>query len=114
MYINHKNKDIQSEYNFLRVTIAKTLHGIYTLRNNDDGVDVLTNIKLLEKNLKKLDMIGNGKIDSLIRENKIEPKMATSLINDSAFAYEISKKLLSVASVLWIEDKEIQDLGDTL
>jgi len=114
LYINHKNEDIRAEYNFLRTTIAKTLNGIYQLRNNDDEIDILTNIKLLEKNLKKLDMIGNGEIDKLIRENKIDAKMATSLINDSAFTYDISKKLLSVAHVLWIKDKELQELGDEL
>jgi len=114
LYINHKNEDIKAEYNFLRTTIAKTLNGIYQLRNDIDEIDILTNIKLLEENLKKLDMIGNGKIDTLIRENKIEPKMATSLINDSAFSYDISRKLLSVAYVLWIKDKELLELGDEL
>ena len=114
LYINHKNEDIRLEYNFLRTTIAKTLNGIYQLRNDVDEIDILTNIKLLEENLKKLDMIGNGKIDTLIRQNKIEPKMATSLINDSSFAYEISKKLLSVAYILWIEDKDLLELGDEL
>ena len=111
-YLKGKNKDIKNEYNFLRVEIAKTLNGIYMLRNADDDFDVLTKIKLLEEDLEELDMIDNGRIDKLIRENKIESKMATSLMNDSAFAYDISKKLLKVATILWIEDKEIQKLGD--
>lgn len=115
LYINHKNKDIRAEYNFLRRTIATTLNGIAQLRNNNaDEIDILTNIKLLEEDLKQLDMIGNGKIAKLIRKDKIEPKMATSLINDSAFTYDISKKLLSVAYILWIEDKELLELGDDL
>lgn len=115
LYINSKNEEIKHEYNILRTAIATTLNGIYLLRNNDnDELDILTNIKLLEENLKKLDLIGNGKIDKLIRDNKIEPKMATSLINDSAFAYDIAKKLLSVANTLWVEDQELQKLGDEL
>ena len=57
-------------------------------------------------------MIKNGRIDKLIRTNAIETKVATSLINDSAFAYEISKKLIHVATILWIEDREIQELGE--
>jgi phosphate:Na+ symporter len=112
-YLKSKNNDIKAEYNFLRIEIAKTLNGIYKLRNNDeDDFDVLTKIKLLQGNLEKLDVIENGRIDKLIRENKIEPKMATSLMNDSAFAYDISKKLLDVATVIWIEDTQIQKLGD--
>ena len=38
--------------------------------------------------------------------------MATSLINDSVFTYEISSNLIDVAKILWIEDKEIQELGE--
>ena len=108
-----KNKHIQSEYNYLREEIAKTLDGIHTLRNNEsDDFDVLAKIKVLQENLDSLDMIKNGRVDHLIRSNSIETKMATSLINDSVFAYEISKNLIHVATVLWIEDREIQKLGE--
>lgn len=57
-------------------------------------------------------MMDNGRIDNLIRNNKISSEMATSLINDSGFAYSISRKLLHVATILWVEDREIQKLGD--
>ena len=114
LYMNAHNEEIKEEYNFLRINIAKTLNGIYLLRSSEDELDVLADIKLLEESLQKLDMMRNGKIDKLIRKNKIEPKMATSLINDSAFAYDISKKLLSVAYVLWIQDKELQELGEEI
>jgi phosphate:Na+ symporter len=40
--------------------------------------------------------------------------MATSLINDTALAYEISKKLINSASILWIVDKELRELGDEI
>lgn len=111
-YMKSKNKYIKSEYNYLREELAKTLDGIHTLRNNSDDLQVLVKIKLLEKNLDELDIINNGKIDKLIRNNSIETKMATSLINDSVYTYEISKKLIHVAKVLWIEDTEIQELGE--
>jgi len=112
-FMKSKNEYINEEYNYLREGIAKTLDGIHTLKNdNHDDFDVLAKIKLLQENLNRLDMIKNGRIDKLIRSNSIETKMATSLINDSQFAYEISKKLIHVATILWIEDREIQELGD--
>ncbi|MEA2100912.1 MAG: Na/Pi symporter [Campylobacterota bacterium] len=112
-FLKSKNKYIKMEYNFLREEIAKTLDGIHTMRSNDsDDFDILAKIKLLKENLNSLDMIENGRIDTLIRNNQIETKMATSLINDSVFAYEISKKLIDVATILWIEDREIQELGE--
>ena len=112
-FLKSKNEDVRGEYNYLREEIAKTLDGIHTLRyNNSDDFDVLAKIKLLKENLNSLDMIKNGRIDKLIRTNSIETKMATSLINDSAFAYEISKNLIHIATILWIEDREIQELGE--
>ena len=113
-FITSKNTHIKNEYNYIREEIARTLDGIHTLRNNgNDDFDVLAKIRILKDNLEKLDMIGNGRIDQLIRDNKIDPKMATSLINDSSFAYQISKRLIDVAVTLWIEDKEIKKLtGD--
>ena len=111
-FIEHKNEYIKAEYNYLREEIAKTLDGIHTLRNSKEDLEVLAKIKVLENNLKELDMIGNGRIDTLIRANKIDSKMATSVINDSAYAYDISKKLIRVATTLWIEDKQIRELGE--
>ena len=111
-FMKSSNSYIKDEYNYLREEIAKTLDGIHLLRSIDDDFDVLAKIKLLEEDLDKLDFIESGRIDNLIRSNNIESKMATSLINDSAFAYEISKKLISVAKILWIKDKQIQELGE--
>lgn len=112
-YIHSKNKYAHDEYNYIREELAKNLDDIHTLRNaNSDDFDVLAKIKILETNLKNLDMIANGRIDNLIRNNLIETKVATSLINDMGYAYDISKKLINIATVLWIEDKKIQELGE--
>lgn len=111
-FMNSNNADIKIEYNHIREEIVKTLDGINSLRYKRSEFDVLANIKILEQNLDKLDMMGNGRIDHLIRENKIDPKMATSLINDSAFAYDMSKKLINVATILWIKDEDIRELGE--
>ena len=112
IYFNSNNEIIKGEYNYLRPEIAQTIDSINTLRTYEEDLDILSNMKILRQDIDKLDFIENGKIDSLIRENKINKKMATSLINDSAFAYDISKKLIYVASILWIKDSEIQDLRD--
>lgn len=112
IYFNSNNEIIKGEYNYLRTEIAQTIDSINTIRTYEEDLDILSNMKILRQDIDKLDFIENGKIDSLIRENKINKKMATSLINDSAFAYDISKKLIYVASILWIKDSEIQDLRD--
>ncbi|MFA5233424.1 MAG: Na/Pi symporter [Sulfurimonas sp.] len=110
-YLKSKNSYIQEEYNNLRVYIAKTIDTIEKIKEHDDDFDVISTIELLKESTKALDNIKNSRIDTLIRENKIDSKMATSLINDSAFAYDVTQKLLQVATILWIKDINIRTLG---
>ena len=112
IYLKSENIYIKDEYNNLRINIAKTINIINDLRNNKDDVEVLSNLEVLKEDIKKLDDLRNNRIDTFIRENNISTTMATSLINDSAYAHNISKKLIEVAKILWIEDKQIQELGE--
>ncbi|NLC28249.1 MAG: Na/Pi cotransporter family protein, partial [Campylobacteraceae bacterium] len=111
IYLKSKNRYIKDEYNNIRVSIAKTIEAINSIKEHEDEIDVLSSIELLKESLSTLDSIKNSKIDELIRENKIDSKMATSLINDSSSAYSATQKLLQVASVLWIKDKDLRTLG---
>ncbi|WP_415397406.1 Na/Pi cotransporter family protein [Sulfurimonas sp. CS5] len=113
IYLNSNNEIMKDEYNFLRTEIAETIDSINNIRYLEDDLDVLSSIELLKKEIDNLNLVENGKIDSLIRTNQIKTKMATSLINDSSFAYEISKNLIHTASVLWIKDSDIQDLRES-
>ncbi len=111
LYQKSKNEVIRNEYNILREKIANTLDKIDDIRNDEDDMDSMIKVKQLKEDIKALDIIGNGRIDTLIRNNSITPKMATSLINDSSFAYDISKRLIDVAVTLWIKDQEIKTLA---
>jgi len=110
-YSKSKNSYIKEEYNNLRVYIAKTINTIEKLKEHTDDLDVIASIELLKESIKSLDSIKNSRIDKLIRENKIDSKMATSLINDSSFAYEVSQNLIQAATILWIKDTDIRTLG---
>lgn len=110
-YSKSKNSYIKEEYNNLRVYIAKTINTIEKLKEHTDDLDVIASIELLKEGIKSLDSIKNSRIDKLIRENKIDSKMATSLINDSSFAYEVSQNLIQAATILWIKDTDIRTLG---
>ena len=110
-YSKSKNSYIQDEYNNLRLYIAKTIATIERLKEHEDDLDVISSIEILKNSIKSLDDIKNSRIDTLIRENKIDSKMATSLINDSSFTYDVTQKLINVATILWIKDIEVQKLG---
>jgi phosphate:Na+ symporter len=109
-YLKSKNEIIKGEYNILREKVAKMLNKIQNIRNKDDDVEVLTKIEFLKQEIADLDVIETGKIDHLIRDGLIDSKMATSLINDSSYAYDISRRLIEIATTLWIKDYEIQKL----
>ena len=79
---------------------------------DEDATEIMTQIGVLREKANDNEIVFNQNIDMLIRENKIDSKMASSLINDVGFTHSISKKLLKTASVLWIKDEEIKELGD--
>ncbi|MBP7783988.1 MAG: Na/Pi cotransporter family protein [Aliarcobacter sp.] len=111
-YLLSNNDYIKNEYNYIREAIAKTINTINEIKNSKDELDVLSKAELLKDYLKSLDVIATGRIDVLIREKRIDKKMATTLLNDSSHAYNVINKLISVAKVLWIEDLTIKQLGE--
>ena len=111
-YISSNNSYIKDEYNFIREAIAKTINTINEMKNSKDDIDVLSKSELLKEYLKGLDVIATRRIDILIREKRIDKKMATSLLNDSYHANLIISRLISVSKVLWIQDLTIKELGE--
>ncbi|MDX4059705.1 Na/Pi symporter [Aliarcobacter skirrowii] len=111
-YISSNNSYIKDEYNFIREAIAKTVNTINEMKNSKDDIDVLSKSELLKEYLKGLDVIATRRIDILIREKRIDKKMATSLLNDSYHANLIISRLISVSKVLWIQDLTIKELGE--
>ncbi len=110
-YLKSNNEFIKEEYNHLRLNIAQTIEAIEEVKTSDD-MDAVAQLELLRDKIRELKNIKNNTIDALIRENKIDTKMATSLINDSLLAYDVSKKLIAVATIVWIKDKDIRELGE--
>lgn len=112
-YMKSKNEHIKEAYDDLRLNIAKTIVAIEKLKDGDD-LEAIAGLEFLRENNKHLYDIKNEKIDMLIRENKIDSKMTTSFLNDSSFTYSVTKKLIIVATILWIKDRDIRNLGETI
>ncbi len=101
------------EYNKLREELVTIFREIEQMRHSsDDSTEIMTHIGVLKEKGNDNEISMSKNIDMLIRDNKIDSKMASSLINDMGFTYSISKKLLKTASVLWVKDQEIIELGD--
>ena len=107
-YLIDNNENIKDEYNYLREAIARTINTINEIKNSEDEEDILSKSELLKEYLQSLDVIATGRIDVLIREERIDKKMATTLLNDSAHASNIVDKLIEVAKILWIDKKRFE------
>jgi len=102
LYTKSGNEHIKEQYNIIRKNLVKLLRlidSIDIMQNSDDIAMLLSKAKL---HVKKYDMITNGTADDLIRKGLITNQMAISLMNDSAYAYEISKNLIDMAEEMFV------------
>jgi len=92
------NADIRAQYDRLRKMIAHILRALDRL--SEDREAALERLKELKAELRAADIVDNGQLDELIRANRISAVMASSLINDNAYAQNIADKLINVASTV--------------
>ena len=96
-YMAAENEYIRGEYNGIRLNIAILLR---TLFRFDDSLSPSTKrerLHQLQQSLEEQNTVSNATLDKLIRERRISSDMATSLMNDNAYAYEIQKYLIDAA-----------------
>ena len=104
-YLKSSNEYIRKEYDSIRKSLVDILRNIDLIINSPEQVDKNILISKIDTHIKKNDLIANGKLDELIRSNKITSKMATSLMNDSSYAYNIAQNLKEMAKVLYVKDE---------
>ncbi len=112
LFSKSHNTFILDEYNKLRIQLIKVLRVIQEVRDYEGEEDIMTRIEVQKEKLKENEKTLNENIDTMIRDNQIDSKMASSLINDVGFTFSICKKLLSSATILWVKQDEIKELGD--
>jgi len=100
-YMTGDNNAVKIEYAFLRENVAETLRSIQQIRVNPSDQESRTHIAEVRERNKHLDTVASKRLSDLLREHKITNNMASSLMNDGAFARIISKKLLKCAAILW-------------
>jgi phosphate:Na+ symporter len=115
IYINHANESIRNEYNFLRKKIVTLLRELRRIENMEaDFTEAILTIEVLKDNMKDIDIVENGRIDELIRDQKIDSKMTTSLINDSIYIYNVSNRLLEFAETVWADNEILREYDEDL
>jgi phosphate:Na+ symporter len=100
-YLASSNLYIQKEYENIKKGIISTIDSIEKLKNMEDESEFLVELSKTKLAIEQSDVMSSGALDKLIRDNLVTSSMATSLMNDSAYAYDIRKNLLAMAEVMF-------------
>jgi phosphate:Na+ symporter len=101
-YTSNENEHIRAQYNDIRKGLAELLRNINTIATTDEEDVIILLLSKSKIHMERYDIITNGTLDKLIRKGLITNQMATSLMNDSDYAHSISKNLIAMAEVLFI------------
>jgi phosphate:Na+ symporter len=102
-YAKNTNIHITKQYDLIRQNLAELLRDINIIANTDEDDLILLLLSKGKVHREKYDIITNGILDRLVREELITHEMATSLMNDSNYAYAISEKLIDMAEVIFTD-----------
>ena len=96
-----ENEYVRREYNTIRLNLALLLRTLFDTETEENILRIPEHLKTFRAMMEEEDIIANGTLDQLIRKNRITPDMATSLMNDSGFAYDIQYNLIDAAEILF-------------
>ncbi|MCW8895674.1 Na/Pi symporter [Sulfurimonas sp.] len=114
-YSANPNKHIKEEYNNIKRNLAELLRHINTISISSEEDEIVLLISKAKVHTEKYDIIANGTLDNLIRNRLITNQMATSLMNDSTYAYNIRKNLIAMAEILFIDkSSDIKSLHEDM
>ena len=106
-YIASDNEYIRAEYNKIRVNLGSVLRQISVVQSSDDDPIAILSLDAIKLNMAENDITTNGMLEVLIREGRISAQMATSLMNDSAYVYDVTKNLIQMGEALFATGDQI-------
>jgi len=111
-FIYNENNYIRHEYNLLREKMIKIFRELRKIEESQNFTDSLLSLEMLKKEMADIDTIANGRLDRMIREGQIDTKMATSLINDSMYIYNVANRLLEFAETVWADNEILREYNN--
>ncbi len=101
LYIASDNEFIRAEYNKIRAYLGSVLRRLADVQAHGDDPTAIFSLDTMKVEMKENDSTVNGMLEKLIREEKITPLMATSLMNDASYANDVTRDLLQMGEVLF-------------
>jgi phosphate:Na+ symporter len=100
-YLPSRNADVRRQYNGIRLRVAEVLREIAELGESEDPELAVLSLDGIKLDIEESDLVHNGELDRLIRQQRIGGEMATSLMNDSAYAYTVVDSLIAMARIVF-------------
>ncbi len=101
-YLASDNADMDAAYEEIRTRLTHVLRDVDSARRSDDGLAILS-LNETKVAAKQQYVVANGKLDELVRGNRISAGEATSLINDNGYVYGVCKNLIVLGQILFAE-----------
>ena len=105
-YASSNNAVIKEQYNNFRIQIAKLVQSLELIRTAESKDIPSLMIDQLKLETDTRDTQQNKSINEMIRKHQITADMAVSLMNDKAYVYNISRKLIEMGYTLFIQQNK--------
>ncbi|MDX5364232.1 MAG: Na/Pi symporter [Pseudazoarcus pumilus] len=112
-YLGASTLHPREEYVAMRRDLALLLHALHRMAAGEEA-DIDAALANLKDHAGNSDLAANGTIDGLMRERRIGPEQAGSLMNDNAYAVDIAHCLIDMAHVLFATGPAPHPLDQTL
>ena len=98
-YLSSSHEAMRNEYLDLRRNLGYLLARLDDLAAGAEDPDEDIDLELAElaTRIEENDIVNNGRLDKLIRNNRITAVQASSLMNDNSYSYRIASNLLAMA-----------------
>jgi phosphate:Na+ symporter len=99
-YIRSDNAYMRDHYDRMRIHLGQLIRSVIELRSARDVEEIRRRLEALDAEVAADDAVANGTLDRLIRDNLIDAEMASSLMNDTAYASTIHHNLAKAAGII--------------
>ena len=101
-YLSPDNENMREVYNMIRIQIAYVIRELEVMRQTGEGVIDQASLDALKLVVNEDHEKLNETMSLLIGEHSIAPLMASSLMNDSSYAFDVSMNLITAAQTLFV------------
>jgi phosphate:Na+ symporter len=105
-YAFSNNSVIKQQYNSFRIQVANVVQSLELIRTAESKDIPSLMIDQLRLETDSRDTQQNKSINEMIRSRQITADMAVSLMNDKAYVYNISRKLIEMGYTLFIQQNK--------